>query len=182
MWFSASKALAAAITATWWQGKRWSSKALKPQSAGASKCLPDPLRETHHRQTQAHLSPPPQPMIHGQPTLALAEEGSFITHATESEPSRGSAASPGQQLLGNAEAPQWGPCPESTDSLRNLTAFLCLDCGLRKACNMVKFGLTCTGVANNVLTFQEDARMHIFSLNLFLEKEKKNTVWNWIFP
>lgn len=40
---------------------------------------------------------------------------------------------------------------------------------------MVKFGLTCTGVANNVLTFQEDARMHIFSLNLFLEKEKKNT-------
>lgn len=138
----------------------------------------------------AHLSPPPQPMIHGQPTLGLAEEGSFIT---ESEPSGGSAASPGhclqlsssslgQQLLENAEAPQWGPYPESTDSFRNLTAFLCLDCDLRKARNMVRFGLICTGVANALLTFQDEARIYILSLNLFLGKENNQQSETGYFP
>lgn len=86
-------------------------------------------------------------MIHGQPTLALAEEGSFTTES------------------------EWGPCPESTDSFRNLTAFLCLDCDLRKARNMVRFGLVCTGVANTLLTFQDEARIYILFLNLFLGKE-----------
>lgn len=129
----------------------------------------------------AHLSPPLQPVIRGHPTLALAEEGTLIT---ESEPSGAllpalvtvSSRAAAALDSGNAEAPQRGPCPESRDSLRNSTAFLCLDCDLRKSCNMVRFRLMCTGAANTLLTFQDEARIYILSLNLFLGKEKTPTV------
>lgn len=96
--------------------------------------MPPQLFETDTPQTDTGSSVTPSTASdREQPTLALAEEGSAIP---ESEPSGGSAASPGhclqpsssslgQQLLGDAEAPQWGPCPESRDSFRNLTAFLC---------------------------------------------------------
>lgn len=125
----------------------------------------------------AHLSPAPQAVIRGQPSLALSEEGSFTT---ESEPSGAllpalvtvSSRAAAALDSSNAQPPQRGPCPESRDSLRNLTTSLCLDCDLRKACNMVRLGLICTGAANTLLTFQDEARIYILSLNLFLGKEK----------
>lgn len=126
MWSSANKASPAAVTAICWRGRHWSPE-----------CLPNSLRQTCCRQTRAHFLVPStarDPWATGSPTphpcFPLKRAVLSPCHWDWAE--QGVCCQPWwlspaerQQLLGDAEAPQWGPCPESTDSLGNLTACLC---------------------------------------------------------
>lgn len=59
-----------------------------------------------------------------------------------------------------------------------MQSVLRLDLG--KVCNMGKFGLIYTGVAKDLLTFQENKARVYFFLKLVLGKKKIRTVWCWI--